>query len=259
MSAEMVLNQVQARLASSSIGNRILYFPSVGSTMDVAKQQAKKNASEGTVIISNKQTSGRGRFGRKWVSEFGENLLFSVLLYPEQKMLSNLNVIASLSLLRAIQQETTLLPTLKWPNDVLLRGKKVGGILIETAVLAGRVKYAIIGFGVNINSNPTQVPEISKFSTSIANELGRDVSRETLFETVLVQLSDSYNSLREWMDVRNQWESYLETIGSHVRVVWGNETEEGLAEGVDYDGNLVLRRSDGTTVTLSGGDVTLKG
>lgn len=259
MSAEMVLNQVQARLASSSIGNRILYFPSVGSTMDVAKQEAEKNASEGTVVISNRQTSGRGRFGRKWVSGFGENLLFSVLLYPEQKILSSLNIIASLSLLRAIQQQTTLLPTLKWPNDVLLRGKKVGGVLIETAVLAGRVKYAIIGFGVNINSDPTQVPEISDFSTSVANELGREVFRETLFESVLVQLSDLYNSLRGWMDARNQWESCLETIGSHVRVVWGNEIEEGLAEGVDHDGNLILRRSDGTIVTLSGGDVTLKG
>ena len=173
-------------------------------------------------------------------------------------MLSNLNVVASLSLLKAIQEETTLLPTLKWPNDVLLRGKKVGGILIETAVWDGRVKYAVVGFGVNTNSDPTQVPEISEFSTSISNELGRNISRETLFESVLVQFSDLYGSLKGWMDVRLQWESYLETIGSHVEVIWGNEIEQGLAEGVDHDGNLVLRRPDGTTVTLTGGDVTLK-
>ena len=259
MSVQLAVEAVQTRLSSAPIGHRILYFPSVNSTMDVARQEAERGALEGTVVVADEQTAGRGRFGRHWVSGSGQNLLFSIVLYPEQTALAGLNIIAPVAVLTAIQRTTALSPTLKWPNDVLIAGKKVSGILIETAVRDGGVRYAVLGFGINVNFDPSQTPEIAGLGTSLSMELGKQVSREGLLEAILEELSTLYERLKAWTAVRHKWEASLETLGSHVRVQWGDRVEEGIAEAVDPDGNLLLRRSDGTVVTLSGGDVTSQG
>ena len=226
--------------------------------MDIARQEAERGAPEGTVVVADEQTAGRGRFGRHWVSGSGQNLLFSVVFYPEQTALSGLSMIASVAVLSAIQRVTTLAPTLKWPNDVLVAGRKLGGILVETAVLGNHLRYAVVGFGINVNFDPSGTQEIASFTTSLSNELGRQISRERLFEATLGELSELHLRLKAWDDVRCQWEGSLETLGTHVRIQWGSGVEEGFAEAVDSDGNLILRRSDGTVATLSGGDVTFQ-
>lgn len=259
MSAQLSVEAIQARLSSAPIGHRILYFPSVSSTMDVARQEAEQGAPEGTIVVADEQTAGRGRFGRHWVSGSGQNLLFSVVFYPEQTALAGLNIIASVAALTAIQRTTALSPTLKWPNDILIAGKKMSGILIETAVRDGGVLYAVLGFGINVNFDPSRTPEIAGLGTSLSKELGEQVSREALLEAILEELSTLYERLKAWAAVRHRWEASLETLGSHVRVQWGDRVEEGLAEAVDPDGNLLLRRSDGTVVTMSGGDVASPG
>ncbi|MCZ6789682.1 MAG: biotin--[acetyl-CoA-carboxylase] ligase [Chloroflexi bacterium] len=259
MSVQLSVEAIQSRLSSASIGHRILYLPSVNSTMDVARREAEQGAPEGTVVVADEQTAGRGRFGRHWVSGSGQNLLFSVVLYPEQTALAGLNIIASVAALTAIQRTTALSPTLKWPNDILIAGKKMSGILIETAVQDGGVRYAVLGFGINVNFDPSQTPEIAESGTSLSKELGKQVSREALLEAILEELSTLYERLKAWATVRHRWEASLETLGSHVRVQWGDQVEEGVAEAVDPDGNLLLRRSDGTVVTLSGGDVASQG
>ncbi len=256
MAVQLAVEPIQARLAGAPIGHRILYLPSVTSTMDVARREAEQGAPEGTVVVAEVQTAGRGRFGRRWVSVQGENLSFSFLLYPDRDACAGLSITAPVAVVRAIRRVTGLSPALKWPNDVLLDGKKVCGILIETAFQGDDVQYAIVGIGINVNVDPTAHPEVAAAATSLAGELGASVSREELFEAVLVDLGEIYGHLTAWTGVRQEWQASLETLGKEIQVRWGDQIEEGLAEAVDAEGNLLLRRHDGTVIVLPGGEVT---
>ena len=252
------MESIAASLGSSAVGHRIIYLPTVTSTMDIARQEAEGDAKEGTVVVAEEQTAGRGRFGRRWLSAPGQNLSSSVLLYPSRWACGRLSVVAPVAVLRAIRQVTGLSPTLKWPNDVRVAGKKVCGILIETALEGAQVRYAIVGLGINVNFNPADAPEADFTATSLAAELGKPVSREKLLEAVLSELGLVYTHIRRWEHAWEEWHSALETLGKEVQVRWGEQTEEGVAEGVDGEGNLLLRRADGTLVTLAAGEVTLQ-
>ena len=258
MCTPLAVGGIEASLSAASIGHRIIYLPVVTSTMDIARQEAERGGEEGLVVVAEEQTAGRGRFGKRWLSVPGQNLSFSVLLYPSLWACARLSVAAPVAVLRAIRQTCDLSPTLKWPNDVRLGGKKVSGILIETALQDAEVRYAIIGIGINVGFNPEEHPEVAPVATSLAAELGKPVSREKLLQAVLAELSVIYTHLREWEDVWGDWQSSLETLGREVQVRWGEQVEEGVAEAVDGEGNLLLRRADGTLVTLVAGEVTLQ-
>ena len=245
-------------MRKSSIGHRILYLPVATSTMDAARQQADGGAKEGTIVVAEEQTSGRGRFGKPWLSAAGQSLSFSVLLYPSTRASGRLSVVAPVAIMRAIRRVTGLSPTLKWPNDVRLSEKKVCGILIETTFENSRVTSAIVGVGINVNSNPAEHPEADFSATCLAAELGKPVSREDLLQAALIELGLIYGHLEAWNDVREEWQSSLDTLGRHIQVRWRDHVEEGLAEAVDDEGNLLLRRADGNLITLTAGEVTLQ-
>ena len=258
IAAPLAIEAIEASLSTACIGHRITYLPVVTSTMDIARREAERGGEEGIVVVAEEQTVGRGRFGRRWLSAPGHNLSFSVLLYPSREVCARLSVAAPVAVLRAIRQVCGLSPTLKWPNDVLLGGKKISGILIETALQDAEVRYAIVGIGINVGLNPEDYPELAPMVTSLAAELGKAVSREELLHAVLEKLDIIYRHLKEWGDVWEEWQSSLETIGMEVQVRWGEQLEEGIAEGVDMEGNLLLRRHDGTLVALAAGEVTLQ-
>ena len=249
---------VAVSLHNSAIGHRIIYLPTVTSTMDIARQEAERGAEEGTVVVAETQTAGRARFGRRWLSTPGQNLAFSVLLYPSRWACSRLSVMSPVAVLRAIRQVTGLSATLKWPNDVRLDGKKVCGILIETTIENSEVRSAILGIGINVNYNPSEEPQADFTATSLAAELGKPVSRDELLQAILAELGLAYSHLEEWDRVWYDWRSSLETLGKQVQVRWGEQVEEGVAEDVDAEGNLLLRRPDGTLVALTAGEVTLQ-
>lgn len=249
---------ISASLRNSTIGHRILYLPVVTSTMDIARQEAERGAAEGTVVAAEEQTAGRGRFGRPWLSSPRQNLAFSVLLYPSRQTCARLSAITPVAILRAIRRVTGLSATLKWPNDVRLGGKKVCGILIEATFQDGQVRHAILGIGINVNFNPAEDPQADFTATSLAAELGKPVSREELLQAILTELSLAYTYPQEWDRVWDDWRSSLETLGKQVQVRWGEHVEEGVAEDVDSEGNLLLRRADGTLITLMAGEVTLQ-
>ncbi|MEK7778345.1 MAG: biotin--[acetyl-CoA-carboxylase] ligase [Chloroflexota bacterium] len=249
---------IAASLRSSAIGHRILYLPVVTSTMDIACQEAERGAPEGTVVVAEEQTAGRARFGRQWLSTPNQNLAFSVLLYPSRRTSTRLSTVTPVAVLRAITKVTGLSATLKWPNDVRLGEKKVCGILIEAAFQDSQVRYAILGIGINVNFNPAEDPQADFAATSLAAELGKHVSREELLQAILTELGMAYTHLREWDRVWDEWRSSLETLGRQVQVRWGEHLEEGVAEDVDSEGNLLLRRADGTLVTLAAGEVTFQ-
>jgi BirA family biotin operon repressor/biotin-[acetyl-CoA-carboxylase] ligase len=172
--------------------------------------------------------------------------------------LIRLTMVAALATSRCIEKATGLKTTIKWPNDVLIRGKKVSGILTESALRGQSVDWAVIGIGINVNFDPGAYAEIADIATSLSVELGREVSQLNVLVHLLMETEQLYLALRKGEPVCQEWREKLETLGKVVHVKTGTEVEKGLAESVDEDGALLLRRSDGTLVRIVAGEVTLR-
>ncbi|MFC1937347.1 biotin--[acetyl-CoA-carboxylase] ligase [Chloroflexota bacterium] len=243
-------------LGTRFMGQKIIYYPMVTSTMEVARQEAQRGVVEGTVLITDEQTAGRGRMRRVWLSPRG-NIALSVVLRPDISYLPFLVMIASLAVIQSIAVITGLKPQIKWPNDILVNGKKVCGILIENSIRAKLVDYSIIGIGINVNDKFSQFPEILPFATSLSQELGMDVSRLSVIRQLLIEAEKLYLTL-PGQAVYQEWRDNLATLGKRVQVKWNKSEYEGIAESVDADGALLLRHADGTATKFIAGDVTLR-
>src|SRR4030066_965914 len=176
LNGQDIKTSLQSLLNTKFVGRQLYYYHQLATTMETARELVKKGAAEGAVVIAGRQTAGRGRIGRTWLSPEG-SLAMSVILKPPLDNLPQLVMIASLAVVRAIKNVAGLETRIKWPNDILIKGKKVCGILIENEVKGGRVNFAIIGIGININFDPSAFPEISNIATSLSHELGAEVSR----------------------------------------------------------------------------------
>ena len=269
-SPNLVASTVRGGLYTHVVGRRILYYPVLTSTMDEARRLAEEGADEGTVVIAERQSAGRGRHGRSWVSQPG-NLLFSVIFRPGLEQLPFIDIIGGLAAARAGRKVARLAPRVKWPNDLMLAGRKAAGILAESAIEGDSVCYAVLGIGINVAVNPAGSeevaalhPELVEGATSLNSAAGRDVSREDLLRQLLIELDDLYRRLpgggrSQGNSPVPEWARLVDTIGQSVTVTWQSQTISGLAEGVDETGNLLLRTDDGQLVTLTAGDVTLGG
>lgn len=238
------------------VGKRILYFQEIPTTMNEASRLAQDGAEEGTVVVAGTQTASRGRQGRNWVSREG-NLYLSIIFRPTLEVLPMISILAGVAAARAIRKTAGLEPAIKWPNDVMLGGKKTGGILVESAVQGDQVSYAILGIGLNIDLDAQQEEEIANSATAINPEAGKTVPPEDVLRQLLHDLDALY--IQATLDVSPlpEWETLLETLGQSIQATWRNEVFTGLAEGIDNLGNLQLRLGDGQLMTLTAGDVTL--
>jgi BirA family biotin operon repressor/biotin-[acetyl-CoA-carboxylase] ligase len=246
-------------LETRFIGHKVLYYPRLTSTMEAARREAKRSAPEGTVVIADEQTAGRGRLGRAWLTPRG-NIALSLVLYPRLVELPPLIMLASLAVVRSLKTVTGLKAQIKWPNDVQIKGRKVCGILIETDVQKNKTNYAIIGIGINVNLRRGDFPpEIESLATSLSEELGREVPRLNIIRRLLVEIEELYLTLRAGGSLYEEWQDNLVTLGQRVRVKSADGTYEGMAESVDRDGSLLLRGADGQLTRIIGGDVTLHG
>ena len=259
----LVSRAVREGLYTHVVGRRILYYPELGSTMDEAARLAAEDVGEGTVVIAEVQTAGRGRQGRSWVSRPG-NLLLSVLFRPAISQLPYISIIGGLAAARAVRKVAGLDPRIKWPNDLMLDGNKVAGILAESAIEGESVCYAVLGIGINVAHYPDDDEEIAGIATSVNRAAGKEVSRESLLRQVLMDLDDLYRRLPEpGQDTTNspvaEWTQLLETTGRRVTATFRDERFEGEAVGVDETGNLLLRLQSGEIKILTAGDVTLSG
>ena len=243
-------------LLTRFIGQRIIYHSSVTSTNDLAKQEAQRGAAEGTVVVADEQVAGKGRLKRVWLSPKG-SIALSVILYPAIAHLPSLIMVASLAVAHSIEAVTGLKPQLKWPNDILINGKKVVGILIENSVRGNTVNYAVIGIGININLNIPDIPEIPPTATSLSDELGKDVSRLDLVRCLLAEIEKLYLPLSAGESVYQEWRDSLITLGKKVHIKSGKVDYQGIAESVASDGSLLLRHPDGSLTKIVAGDVTL--
>jgi BirA family biotin operon repressor/biotin-[acetyl-CoA-carboxylase] ligase len=249
---------VRAGREAGIIGKKIIYFPSLPSTMDTAQREVQRGAAEGTVIIAGEQTRGRGRLQRTWVSPAG-NIALSIILYPGAASLPYLVMIASLAVAYSIEVVTGLKTQIKWPNDVLIGGRKVGGILIENEVRGNRVACAIVGIGINVELKTSNVTEIATTATSLKDELGGEVSGVDIVRHLLMEFERLYLTLPAGGGaILKAWRDKLATLGKKVVVKSGSSILEGIAESVDESGALILRLDDGSSTRIVAGDVTLR-
>ena len=248
---------VTGSLDTRFVGQRVIYYPSLASTNEVAKREAQQGAAEGTTVIARQQIAGRGRLKRVWLSPEG-SISLSIILYPALDHLPSLIMLASLAVVRSIRVVTGLEVQIKWPNDVLVGGKKVSGILIESSVRGSTVDYAVIGIGVNVNLRLSDFPDIVTTATSLSEELARDVSLLALTRRLLIEVENSYLALLAGGSIYEDWRDSLVTLGQEVYLESGGAACAGIAESVDRDGSLLLRHSDGSLSKIVAGDITLR-
>ncbi|MCD6299615.1 MAG: biotin--[acetyl-CoA-carboxylase] ligase, partial [Dehalococcoidales bacterium] len=258
MEESLVPASITSNLETRFIGQRVIYHPRLASTMAVAKREAQQGAAEGTIVVADEQIAGKGRMGRAWLSPRG-SLALSIILYPSLAHLPYLIMLASLAVVHSIEAITDLKLQIKWPNDVLINGKKVCGILIENSIRGDTVDYAVIGIGVNVNLELANFPDISLTATSLSNELGRGVSCLSLIRQLLAETEKLYLTLPAGESIYREWRDSLVTLGQQVRVRSGKITYRGTAESVATDGSLLLRHPDGSLSRIVAGDVTLRG
>lgn len=257
------VDAIKHDLSTRVLGQSLVYMQSIGSTNDIAKQLAEAGEAEGAIVLTDYQTAGRGRLARSWVAPARSSVLMSILLKPRLRpdQIGRLTMAASLGACAAIQTETELNAQIKWPNDILVNGKKCAGILAESVMGANLAEYVIVGLGANVNFSVTSVVGIPANATTIADELGREFSRERLVIALLSEIERYYLRL-SWGDaerLRAEWKSRLATLGQNVSARDGNRVVEGIAQDVDVDGALLVREEDGAIERLIAGDVTLRG
>ncbi|HZA25475.1 MAG TPA: biotin--[acetyl-CoA-carboxylase] ligase [Dehalococcoidia bacterium] len=257
MPRNLVAETLRQGLYTRLVSKRILFFQTLDSTMDEAARQAEAGVAEGTVVVAETQSLSRGRMGRTWVSQPG-NLYVSVLFYPALEKLPHLSSLSAVAVVRAIRKTCRLAARLKWPNDVLVKGKKVAGVLVESAVDGESVRYAIVGIGINVTMECEKVDELSGYATSLEAAAQREMSRERLLRDLLQEIDGLYLKLAEGQTPLEEWKTLLDTLGQQVTVSFHGESHTGLAEDVDEVGNLLLRVDDGELITLTAGDVTLQ-
>ena len=253
-SAILDTERLRRDLAGLRLGQPLIYLPEIGSTNTYAADLARTGAIEGTLVITDHQTAGRGRVGRVWKALPGQQLALSLILKPSFP--PHFLVMASaLAVAQAVEAVTGAQPIIKWPNDVLLDGRKVCGILIETSE-----GMATLGMGVNVNGALDNDPELATRATTLAAALGHPVSREALAAAILQRLDARYHDLLTGgatarRNLRAAWRVRLVTLGRRVTIRQREVTLVGLAEDVSDDGALLLRLDDGSLTTILWGDV----
>jgi BirA family transcriptional regulator, biotin operon repressor / biotin---[acetyl-CoA-carboxylase] ligase len=243
-------------------GHHIIHYVSLTSTMDEAARMAAEGAPEGLVVIADRQTAGRGRHNRRWVSQDGQDILISVLLYPRPGITAQMTVLGALSAAQAVEEVAGVRPSLKWPNDVLVAGKKICGVLTES-LQTGTEVSAVIGIGLNVNMGPAEYSERGLSATSLSAVAGRPMSRLNAFSALLRSIDRNYARLVAGDSLVPDWSARLETLGKRVTVTAQsgnphNRTLSGLATGVDGSGRLLVRDDSGTVWPLAAGEVTLQ-
>ena len=229
----------------------ILYYPEVPSTMDTAKDLARKNCPDFTVVVAGRQTKGRGRLKRQWLSDDG-GLYFTMVLRPNIPVLlsSRINFLASLTLAHVLRELFQIDAAVKWPNDILVDGHKISGMLSELEAETDRVLFISIGMGINVNNDPSGV---EPGATSLKKITGREISKKMLLARFLAEFEERIKRA-DFENVISEWKRYTVTLNRRVKIVTHKEVSEGLAVDVEQDGALILELADGTRKKIVYGD-----
>jgi BirA family biotin operon repressor/biotin-[acetyl-CoA-carboxylase] ligase len=227
------------------------YYAQISSTNDEALTWLRDGGVSGSIVVADHQTHGRGRLGRSWYSQPGSALTFSLLMHPPPHHLARITLIGALAVSDALL-EIGAMTSLKWPNDVLLKGRKVCGILSEAAWEGSRLLGAVLGIGINVSTNFDGLP-LAQSAISLSEVIGR-VDRVDLLKRLLARI-DHYCQQIDSESLRLTWRDRLSTLGQRVEIVQPNETLIGIAEDVDASGALLIRRADGSLGRAVAGEI----
>src|SRR5919109_1871228 len=253
------IQQIQEGLATQRLGKKIHYFLNIDSTNSYARELADRGAQEGEVVIAEKQTAGRGRLGREWISPAYANLYCSVILRPKLPPVHapQVTLMAAVALADAVASFLPVAPAIKWPNDILVRGKKLAGILTESSCDSEHLEFVILGIGVNLNYSEERMPEaIRQRATSLLIAGGKKVQREAFVRRLIQDLDRCYGILEEsgFTALARRWESRFGLRGRRVQVETLDGVILGSARGIDQDGALIVEGKDGALQRVVAGD-----
>lgn len=250
--------KIQRSLTTKFIGQKIHAFDTVDSTNKVLKDLAATGALEGTIVIAEFQTAGRGRLNRTWHAERGKNILLSILLRPEEaEAVHLLTYLTALSAADAVEENTGLRVECRWPNDLLINGRKFCGILLESAWDGQRVQYVIVGVGMNVNQESFP-PDLRLSATSLRLECGKEFRRVHILQTFLQKLESIYleSKVSGFSGIIERWTRKCTMFGKEITIEQEGKNLSGTALRLDRDGSLVIL-SNGREINVYAGDVTV--
>lgn len=259
----LIPSEVQWKLKTKVLGKSVVSYKKVDSTNDIAYGLAEKGVREGMVILADEQAKGKGRYGRSWVSPAKSGIYMSCIMRPPiaPNEIPKITLVAAVAVAKAIREVTGLEATIKWPNDILIRGEKACGILTEMRAEQDSVDFIVLGIGVNVNTPQKSLP---KGATSLKEELrrakrGEEISRIELAKKILEMLDEYYIMLKEKgpKPIIEEWKGLSAMLGSRVKAILPNRTIEGQAHDIDPDGALVLRLDSGVLEKVSSGDIVM--
>ncbi|WCN36677.1 biotin--[acetyl-CoA-carboxylase] ligase [Aneurinibacillus uraniidurans] len=256
----MIAEEIKVGLATQVFGQHIHYYTEIDSTQNRCQELAKEGAPEGTLVVADTQTGGKGRLGRVWHSPPGTSISMSLLLRPELELqrCPQLTLLAAVAIVEAVRATYGIPAEIKWPNDVLIDGKKICGILTELNAEADRINWLIIGMGINVNTLPEQFPEdVLGVATSLRIVKGEPLRRVPLIQEVLRRLEELYDLYiaEGFAPIRKRWEACAITIGKRVTIRTLHGSFTGVAEGIDDSGVLLVRKDDGELTNVYAADV----
>jgi len=260
MDAELTYDAVSAILNTRRLGRTLEVYRVIESTNTRAAELARQGAPDGTLVLAEEQSAGRGRLGRSWLAPAGSSLLFSLVLRPrlQPPEIQRLAMITSLAACHAVAELYGLLAAIKWPNDIQINGKKLGGMLCEAGMQAEKLSWVVVGLGLNVNLDPSRLGKMMVPATSLAHELGHEVARLPLLAALLERLERDYERVNSGWLPHTAWRAHLATLGQPVQVSTPGEVITGTAEDVDANGALLVRLADGSQRSILAGDVTLR-
>lgn len=254
--------EIQRGLSINYIGKEIYYFPELKSTNIIAKEKALHRAEgidEGTLIIAERQSAGKGRLGREWFSPAG-GIWLSIILYPQlsPSYISRITLMTAVAVVKAIKVCTRIESQIKWPNDILIDEKKVCGILTEMSAELDMINWVVVGIGINVNIDIRDFPkDIQENTISLKEISGKKISRVKLVQTFLQEFEKYYESLkrREFSSILKEWKLYSHTLGKKIRVDIGEKIITGEVIDINESGALILKKEDGELVEIISGTI----
>ena len=256
-------SEIESRLDGGWIGKQVYFAEEVDSTNTWGKRLAEEGAPHGTLVVADEQTQGRGRRGRSWQSPKGTNISMTLILRPdlEPARASMLTIVMGLSVAQGLKELLKLPVQIKWPNDAVLNGHKLCGILTEMSAQIDYINYVVVGTGINVNL-PEVPEELKDIATSLLIETGHRVNRAEVIGAVLRAFARNYESFLVAGDLTGLLNAYNEILANRdrqVRVLDPKEPYEGVALGINARGELLVRKADGSISEVYAGEVSVRG
>jgi BirA family transcriptional regulator, biotin operon repressor / biotin---[acetyl-CoA-carboxylase] ligase len=259
----IIPEEISCGLKTRFIGQQIIYRAEVSSTQQIAGKYAVDKAKEGTAVIAESQTEGKGRKGRTWLSPGSGGIYISIILRPDIKPVNAVQIplVVGVALAEAIRKSTSLDARIKWPNDIYINNKKICGILAEISCELDTINHIIMGIGINANTKMSELPpEIQEVATSISAEYGKEINRAELIKKFFTELEKVYSDFIEngFNSARKKWKKLTNTLGARVKIMEGDNEIKGKALDIDEEGFLVFQSDSGEITHITGGDVSLR-